>query len=325
MASDNNTGAGLLPRLILGIFVPILLAFMIIGCLLFFNVDVKGFHFASIRSLGLGSLNELGGATLKEAGASMRSLGERMIQEKAEGVAKQIEIYARFHALKSGAALASDAYLKEIAVQKVGETGYTAVHDNRGINYFHANPAVVGTDLHDLAPKLPDFVKILDAGLQAPASGYYRWKDADGSVRAKFMYTTPVKGTNLVVAATTYIDEFSKPVRAITASMAQMQNRFVKQYDDRFLFFGAIVLADLLVLLGILFLYSSSIIRPIRHLSEVADRISMGDLKASVDIKGKGEVVVLAQSIERMQTSVRAAIERLQKRREGRDVAMVAK
>jgi HAMP domain-containing protein len=47
----------------------------------------------------------------------------------------------------------------------------------------------------------------------------------------------------------------------------------------------------------------------------VADRISMGDLKATVDVKAKGEIAVLAQSIERMQASVRAAIERLQKRR----------
>ena len=42
----------------------------------------------------------------------------------------------------------------------------------------------------------------------------------------------------------------------------------------------------------------------------------MGDLNTTIGIKGKGEVAVLAQSIERMQISVKAAIERLQKRRE---------
>jgi HAMP domain-containing protein len=41
----------------------------------------------------------------------------------------------------------------------------------------------------------------------------------------------------------------------------------------------------------------------------------MGDLNATVDVKAKGEIGLLAQSIERMQTSVKAAIERLQKRR----------
>jgi len=44
----------------------------------------------------------------------------------------------------------------------------------------------------------------------------------------------------------------------------------------------------------------------------------MGDLETTIQIKAKGEVAVLAESIERMQTSVKAAIERLQKRREER-------
>jgi len=38
-------------------------------------------------------------------------------------------------------------------------------------------------------------------------------------------------------------------------------------------------------------------------------------MNATVDVKAKGEIGVLARSIERMQTSVKAAIERLQKRR----------
>ena len=62
---------------------------------------------------------------------------------------------------------------------------------NKGINYFHANPQIVGMDLHQLAGKLPEFVKILDAGLQGPAYGYYDWKDADGKIRPKYMFTAP--------------------------------------------------------------------------------------------------------------------------------------
>ena len=51
-------------------------------------------------------------------------------------------------------------------------------------------------------------------------------------------------------------------------------------------------------------------------LSEVADRISMGELNTVIDINTKGEIGLLAESIERMQVSIKAAIERLQKRRE---------
>lgn len=55
-------------------------------------------------------------------------------------------------------------------------------------------------------------------------------------------------------------------------------------------------------------------IRPILYLSEVADKISMGELDTPIQIEAKGEVGALAESIERMQTSVKAAIERLQRR-----------
>ena len=68
--------------------------------------------------------------------------------------------------------------------------------------------------------------------------------------------------------------------------------------------------------MAVIYLYSRSVILPIRTLSEVADKISMGELNTPIKIKAKGEVGLLAESIERMQISVKAAIERLQKRRE---------
>ncbi|MGD0234318.1 MAG: HAMP domain-containing protein [Syntrophorhabdales bacterium] len=317
MVSEEKSGPGLLQRLILGIFVPILLAFLVIGILLFVSLNLGPVRFTSIRDLGFNSLNELGASSLKESKALLNKLGEKMIQEKAQDVARQIEIYMKSRNQKSVATLASDSRLREIAVQKVGETGYTAVHDNRGINYFHVNPQIVGTDLHALAAKLPDFVKIMDAGLRKPANGYYDWRDADGRIRPKYMFTAPVEGTNAIVAATTYIDEFSKPAKAIVEKMNLMEQTYSAQYHKRIMLFLLIVAVDLVVLLGVIYVYSSSIVRPIRHLSEVADKISMGDLRATVDVKGKGEVLVLAQSVKRMQVSVRAAIERLQKVREG--------
>jgi nitrogen fixation/metabolism regulation signal transduction histidine kinase len=211
-----------------------------------------------------------------------------------------------------------DPWLKEIAVQKVGETGYTAVHDTNAINHFHVNPQIVGTDLHQLSEKFPAFWKILEASLKGPASGYYDWKDADGKIRPKYMYLAPVKGTDLVVAATTYIDEFSKPSKAIEAKMKDIQRRYVEEYESKIQIFYIVVLGVLLILLVRIIFYARSVIKPILYLAEVADKISMGELDTPVQVKAKGEVAILAESIERMQTSVKAAIERLQKRKEGR-------
>jgi HAMP domain-containing protein len=299
---------GLQGKLMLGVFIPIVFAFLVIGCLLSISVG----PFVSIRSLGSNSLNELGSASVRESTALLNKLGEQIIQEKAESVARQIEIYLESHPGLSGVSLTSNHRLQEIAVQRVGQTGYTAVHNNKGINYFHVNPKIVGVNLHGLANQLPDFVKIMKAGLHGPAGGYYDWKDVDGTIRPKYMYTTPVEGTNLVVAATTYIDEFGKPAGSILGKVGQMQGSYSARYNNRFLVFFFVALIVLVALLGVIYKYSLSIVRPIRHLSEIADKISMGDLDATVNVEGEGEVAMLGESIERMRTSVKTAMDRLE-------------
>ncbi len=318
MAVKKKTGLGLLPKLLFGTLIPILVAFLIIWAIVFFSVDLGDFRMTSIKDIGSQSLKELTTTAQKESKSSLDKLGERMIQEKAIDVAAQIEIFIKTHPKMKREDVLKDPWLKVIAVQKVGETGYTAVHDNQGINYFHSNPKIVGTDLHDLAKPLPAFWKILEASLKGPAWGYYDWKDADGKIRPKYMYLAQVKDTDLVVAATTYIDEFSRPAKAMEGKMKGIERTYLEDYQSRIKIFYLVILAVVVVLLATIFFYARSVIHPIRYLSEVADKISMGELNTEIRMKGKGEVGVLADSIERMQISVKAAIERLQKRREGR-------
>jgi len=215
--------------------------------------------------------------------------------------------------------LLKDPWLKSIAVQKVGETGYTTVDDDKAINHFHMDPQMVGRDLHELSGKFPVFWKILEASLKGPASGYYDWKDADGKIRSKYIYLAPVQGTDLIVAATTYIDEFSSPARIIEGRIEWVEKGYLEAYEIRTKMFYFIMLVALVFMLMFVYFYSRSVIGPIRYLSEAADRISMGDLDTPIQIKAKGEVGLLAESIERMQMSVKAAIERLQKRKESKE------
>ena len=41
------------------------------------------------------------------------------------------------------------------------------------------------------------------------------------------MYLAPVKDTDLIVAATTYIDEFSRPAKAIEGKMKQIERSYL--------------------------------------------------------------------------------------------------
>ncbi len=53
---------------------------------------------------------------------------------------------------------------------------------------------------------------------------------------------------------------------------------------------------------------------PIKKLTEVAERISVGDMGAEIKIKSRDEIGNLAEAILRMQDSLRLAIERLRRR-----------
>ncbi len=312
------SGLGLLPKLLIGTLIPILVAFLIIWVMVFFSVDFGNFRIMSVKDIGSESLKELIATSLMESRSYLDKSGEKIIKERAINVATQIEIFIKSHPKIKREDLLKEPMLKSIAVQKVGETGYTAVHDDRGINYFHVNPQIVGTDLHDLSNKLPAFWKIVEASLKGPASGYYDWKDADGKVRPKYMYLAHVKDTDLIVAATTYIEEFSRPAKAIEARMNQIKNKYLGEYEERIKIFYLVILCVLLILFVRIYFYARSVIHPIRQLSEIADKISMGELDTPIKINEKGEVGALAESIERMQTSVKAAIERLRKRKEGK-------
>ena len=60
---------------------------------------------------------------------------------------------------------------------------------------------------------------------------------------------------------------------------------------------------------------AQTITRPLQHLADVADRMSMGELEVEIDVNQNDEIGKLAESLRRMQTSLRSAIERLRARK----------
>ncbi len=329
MADKTKVKFGLLPKLLTGVFIPILIAFAIIWVLIFYTWHLGDFRFTSIKDIGSESLKELSVTATKESRFSLDKLGEKMIREKAIDVAAQMEIYIKSRPPKMKKEdLLKDPKFHEIAVQKVGATGYTALYelpDGEGIwrTWAHVNPKIIGIDMSKLSEPLgknfPGFWKIYTAVEEGKeSSGYYTWQDADKVFREKYMVCTPVKGTPYIIASTTYIDEFSKPSKAIEAKMKAIESRYLEEYEGRIKIFYAVLVGVILILLVRIFFYARSVIKPILQLAEVADKISMGELETPVEVKAKGEVALLADSIERMRISVKAAIERLQKRKEGK-------
>jgi HAMP domain-containing protein len=62
-------------------------------------------------------------------------------------------------------------------------------------------------------------------------------------------------------------------------------------------------------------IYGHRLIGKIRSLTEVADRISLGEFGMEIETHSKDEIGDLAEAIARMQDNIRLSIEHLRRRR----------
>ncbi len=261
---------------------------------------------AAIGTIGLLAMDRVGSLALQESTVALRGLGEEMIHQRAVDVAHQVELYLAVHPELLNLppqALQADLELAAIAVQSVGETGYTAVYDRDGVTHFHANPALVGTDLHDLAGTLPAFWAILEASLDGTTTaGYYDWQDADGAIHPKYMSCVPVGDTPLRVAATTYIDEFSRPIQETAVDIARTGREA-----------GYTLLVTLLVVaalaVGLALALAWGISRPVGRLIEAATALDRVAYRAEIlvdEVSRHDDLGQLARVFDRVATDVQA-------------------
>jgi predicted Zn finger-like uncharacterized protein len=268
--------------------------------------------------LYLWQLQEMSRLIRHESTSVVKKMAEEKISDLSTAVAIQCRLYLLAHPELEKQAFMKDMGFKTLAVQKVGLTGYTALYempDSEGIwrTWAHVQPKIIGIDMKTLKAGLKQnfdgFWKVY-SGVEGGkrSQGYYTWQEKDGTYRDKFMVCTPVAGTPYVIAATTYLDEFYGPIR-------QMQSRVKHETERTRLYILVILGATLLLIVIIVAVYSHRLTGKIRSLTEVTERISVGDLEAEVETKSRDEIGELAEAISRMQDSIRLSIERLHRRR----------
>ena len=246
----------------------------------------------------------------------------QMAEEKIADLSTAVAIQCRLYLLANPGLIKEDFMndmgFKTLAVQKVGLSGYTALYEMPDVDgiwrtWAHVIPKIIGIDMATLKKPLgrnfPGFWKIYTGVKGGKRSqGYYTWQDKDGKFREKFMVCTPVAGTPYVVAATTYLDEFHGPVNL-------MQTRAGKLTEKTRWIIWAILGGTLLLIGLIVSIYSHRLTAKIKSLTDVAERISIGDLGIEIKTQSRDEIGELAEAISRMQESIRMSIERLRRRR----------
>jgi len=287
---------------------------------LFFLIPISLIIAASL--LYMWQLTALSSVLATGSAETITKMTEEVVAERAREVASQCKVYLITHPELKKALFNYDLKFKRIAVQKIGATGYTTLYEVPGLDgvwrtWAHSDPNIIGVDMTTLKESLgesfPSFWKIYtgvkDGKELKESKGYYKWGDARGTLRDKFVVSIPVEGTPYVLAAAAHPDEFTEPVKFMQEGAAQFALR------TRNLVIA--ILGGTVILIGfIVALYGYKLTAKIKYLTDVTERISVGDLDAEITgIKSRDEIGELANAIGRMQESIRLAIKRLRERK----------
>lgn len=293
--------------LFLGLFI---ISFGLVGYIAFTTIeDIGGSAVENNASLG--------GSAITDSAEALESLGAEIIEHIARDVANDCGDFIKSHPHMTIADLQADSILRDLAIRPVGATGYTALYEQQtSIMRFHPNPKLIDSPMSELKEKLPSFWKTFAPSLDGSiVGGYYDWEEFDGSIRKKFMYMVPVKGTQYMVAATTYIDEFSKPVEETKKKIAAVTRATDERIHQRLqrmekIFIGIFIMI-LLAVFGITFFLARLITNPIVALKNGAAAIGGGDLDHRVAVKTGDELQDLARSLNKMAADLKEYMEEL--------------
>jgi nitrate/nitrite-specific signal transduction histidine kinase len=246
----------------------------------------------------------MGEQVARQSIAALEDLGRTLIQRRALYTADEMGLFIQYHPNLGISELKANTELREIAVQRVGQTGSTLVYDNTGTVYFHIDPKMVGVNLLKVGGEPVSFASIVERSFKGEASGYYTWTDLKGEARTKYMHCIPVEGTNLVVAAATYIDEYSAPAEEweshITTTVQETNEYIDEQVQKTQWIFTGVFGGMILLATAVIFLLSRAITRPILALTKGAEVIAKGELDYNIKAETGDEIQLLAEQFNDM-------------------------
>ncbi|MBM3153900.1 MAG: HAMP domain-containing protein [Chloroflexi bacterium] len=265
----------------------------------------------------------MGESVVRTSFSALEGMARTLIQRKALFIAAEMDIYLQFHPNLDMSRLADDKELRDIAVQSVGQTGHTMVYDDTLRVVFHPDPKMVGTQLNKIAGEPSQFLSIVERGIHGDASGYYTWgEDEQKNPRRKYMHCISVPGTNLVVAAATYTDEYLAPAedaeREIAATVAATTEYIEKQMEKAQLIFFAVGIGVILLAAVVIFLLSRAITRPLLALTRGTEVIGKGQLDYSIKVETGDELQQLSEQFNAMARALKESYSNLEQKVEER-------
>jgi predicted Zn finger-like uncharacterized protein len=241
----------------------------------------------------------------------------------ASAIATQVESYLAAHPQLKVGDFAKDPGLREIITQRQLMSGEASLYlrldpEKAGTILITKNQSLEGQPLQSFMvkgelgkDKYDEFGKIVMIGLSPEehreASDFFLSRDEDGILKERMAAFAPVQKTPYGVIYTALTADFMSPAKIVED---RVKNLILQTRTIVIGIFGG----TLLVIGIIMLVYLQRLTQRIKSLTDITNRISVGELEARVDIKSGDEIGALAEAISRMQDSIRLAIERLRRR-----------
>ena len=285
--------------------------------LLFFLLPMMISGFAALYTLT--QINRTAESIVEASTDNLRHIAEVVVANESRLLADRIGDYLNRRPGIRSADMAADESMKALLSRNVSWSGSAFLYAlpdssaNAWKTVAHSNPSFVGASLDAMKQQMgegyPGFSKIYTGVANAPISkGYFRTSRADGTPQETYMVARLIPDTPFVVAITVPVDQM------LNASLQIKDAAEYQVYVASLVTGGMMLLAFLLIGITVT-LYGHRLTSRIRYLTDVSDRISVGDLDTEVKLHSDDEIGELAESISRMQDSLRLSIERLRRRR----------
>jgi len=154
------------------------------------------------------------------------------------------------------------------------------------------------------------FIRQLDQVAQSGGGYVEYWFNKPGKgILPKLSYARMIPGTDYWFGTGVYIDDVQERQERILGNIQNATSSFLLKL---YLVIGN---AFVVIVVPLLMLLMVTIIKPLRELTDVADRFSEGQLGLKIPgLKRQDEIGNLARALDRLGTSIQKAIQRLQKK-----------
>ena len=254
----------------------------------------------------------------------LTQIGEYIVQDKAEDVARELAYVLRGKKTYDYAKLRRDPFLRAIATQPIytphGPAGYTDLYDKNGYILFHPDKNVEGRNQLDWEKEYPETTEMIRRSFKPTmVKGYFTFFDKDKRERQRFSVRVHVPGTPFIAAAIVNLDEFFFPAQqrmqeSCQLATVQAEQQIEEHYAalNRELMIGGLFAGLALCLVGGLsgFYFAAAISRPISRLRDGVRQVGEGNFAVAVPERGVREVADLAHSFNELGQQLTEYIEK---------------